>query len=151
MYCGMSSSMFSRALLYDSLPPSSPPSSAYCIQRSVSRISAAARNRSIAMSPWLRPLLAPAAAPAKSEPGTTAVAPTSPALIRNDRRPTTRFQTTSSGSGAGADDTVGLPFACMLFPLTARRQVPAGVTTYGERAAPVFGDRQRAERVEHAA
>src|SRR6266702_6868414 len=57
----MSSSSTSSALVYVGLPlpPGTslswiPPSSLYCCQRSVSRISAAARNRRIAASPLVR-------------------------------------------------------------------------------------------------
>src|SRR5262249_2040727 len=61
MYCGISESSSSSAVVYGSLPlpPGTssswmPPSSLYCCQRSVSRISRAARNLRIAASPLLK-------------------------------------------------------------------------------------------------
>src|SRR5271155_1532277 len=72
-----------------------PPSSAYCVQRSDSRISAAARNRRIAMSP-LRRLFslsqpnARVSPPAKPAPIATAP-PASTPCFKSDLRFTARF------------------------------------------------------------
>src|SRR2546427_2121629 len=95
MYCGMSSSSASSAPVYFAfpLPPGTslswiPPSSLYCCHRSVSRISAAARNLRIAASPCVRPALpasARAGAPLKS-PETVAPAPTASPVPKKERR-----------------------------------------------------------------
>src|ERR1700736_2194615 len=81
-------------------PKGTPPSSQYCSHRSLSRISAAARNRRIAASPRLSgPLLfladALPTAPIIAAPGANIIAPI-PSRRRNERRgrafgATTRF------------------------------------------------------------
>src|SRR5215469_12233564 len=67
MYCGISESSSCSAFVYLSfpLPPGTslswtPPSSLYCCQKSVSRVSSAERKRRMAASPGVRPPLAPA-------------------------------------------------------------------------------------------
>src|SRR6266567_1004068 len=90
MYWGMSESSTCSAAVYAALPlpPGTslswiPPSSLYCCQKSVSRISAAAKKRRIAASPGVRPPLASAsdASPSNSAPSAAAPAPS-----RNERR-----------------------------------------------------------------
>src|SRR2546428_3688736 len=64
-----------------------PASSLYCCQRSVSMISAAARNRRIAASPWVRPPLASASDGSSNRPPAPRLAaPTAAPLSRKDRR-----------------------------------------------------------------
>src|SRR5229473_1661215 len=66
-----------------------PPSSLYCCQRSVSRISAAARNLRMAASPGVRPLLfasAKADTSFSNRPPPTVPAPTASPVSRNERR-----------------------------------------------------------------
>src|SRR6476646_2924369 len=62
-----------------------PASSLYCCHMSVSRISAAARKRRIAASPFVRPPLAPATA-VSANPAPTAPAPIAAPFSKNDRR-----------------------------------------------------------------
>src|SRR5712692_6683921 len=94
MYWSMSPSSVLSAAVYAGLPlpPGSslswiPPSSLYCCQASVSRISAAARKRRIAASPGVRPP-APSAgdASAKSRPVAITPALAAAPLSRNERR-----------------------------------------------------------------
>src|ERR1700736_5548992 len=70
-------------------PKGTPPSSQYCSHRSLSRISAAARNRRMAASSRLSapPLFADAfgAAPIMDAPGAKSIAPT-PSRRKNERR-----------------------------------------------------------------
>ena len=80
--------------------PAWPPSSAYCSQKSLSMSSAHVRNRRIATSPSVGALLALRAlrtlalAPdAAAAVAGTATALARPACRKNERRPTTRFQT----------------------------------------------------------
>src|SRR5439155_23674209 len=100
MYCAISSSRTARAAVYGafSLPPGTslsgiPPSSLYCTQKSVSRISAAAANRSRAASPRVRrPLYSSGPSWANADevwanrPAPTLAAPATPMPFRNERR-----------------------------------------------------------------
>src|ERR1700674_1789052 len=96
----MSPSRLVRAAMYEGLPPLTPPISLYCCQRSVSMISAAARNLKIATSPelsletTLRGLAAGPAAltPAARRPHVGSSAPAPPSPLRKARRRTTLFQ-----------------------------------------------------------
>src|SRR5262252_10435751 len=67
-----------------------PPSSLYCCQKSVSRVSSAARNRRMAASPGVRPplaLSAKAGTPAANSPAPTVpAAPTASPLRKKERR-----------------------------------------------------------------
>src|SRR5690348_8865225 len=82
MYWAMSLSRFCRAAVYAllPLPPGTslswtPPSSLYCCQKSVSRISAAATNRRIASSPFVRLRRAEASGTSANIPTPSAAAP----------------------------------------------------------------------------
>src|SRR4029077_495524 len=95
MYCGMSPSSSSNALVYGllPLPPGTslswmPPSSLYCCHRSVSRISAADRNLRMAASPWVSSPPPPSANAAAARPSgpRVAPAPTASPVAKNDRR-----------------------------------------------------------------
>src|ERR1700691_4424143 len=78
-----------------------PPSSAYCVQRSDSISSAAARNRRMATSPWLRDRL-PDCARAKvafaNKPAPTAAPPARRLLFMKERRSTERLMDERSSS-----------------------------------------------------
>src|ERR1019366_3369130 len=90
MYCAMSESSTARAAVYAlfPLPPGTslswtPPSSLYCCQKSVSRISAAERNRRIASSPSVRRWCAEASGTLANNPAPSAPAP---APTKKERR-----------------------------------------------------------------
>src|SRR5437588_3191491 len=93
MYWGMSPSSFFRALTYGvlPLPPGTslswtPPSSLYCCQRSLSMISAAARNRRMATSPGVTSPLAFAVGVFSNNPAPMVPAPTASDLPKKERR-----------------------------------------------------------------
>src|ERR1700730_8778617 len=113
MYCGLSASSLLSRLMYSALPlpPGTslswiPPSSLYCCHRSVSRISAAARNRKIAASPSVIPLLlslpvwCALALVVNSVLAGSKVAPAMPKPFRNERRPTARRPRESNSPSA---------------------------------------------------
>src|ERR1700733_6090687 len=141
--------MFESAATYAGLPPSRPPSSLYCSHRSVSRISAAARNLRIAMSPSVGPADCALADEAASAENGTAAAPTTAACFKNERRPTTRRQSACSSSSWGdpSDDASGCKsctviqfFLCEMGGLTttngstsaSRRDPPPSTPDVGE-------------------
>src|SRR5262245_24528362 len=79
-----------------------PPSSLYCCQKSVSRISSAARNRRMAASPGVSPPLASALL--ANNPNATVPAPAASPLRKKERRPTTpRLRELVSGVVGGRD------------------------------------------------
>src|SRR5579871_1184093 len=97
MYCGKFRSIFFRQWVYARFPPPPetsssgiPPSSLYCVQKSTSRASPAARNRKMAASPAVRLLLdcANAFVPCTSKPvPTVAPAAVSPVFRKLRRFP----------------------------------------------------------------
>src|ERR1700760_1275493 len=111
MYWGMSPSRIWRAAVYFAFPPVGvgavpvaglvdakslswvPPSSQYCSQRSLSRISAAARNRRIEASPFPifppKPSFLASALVANKALAGSNTAPVAPRPLRNERLPTT--------------------------------------------------------------
>src|SRR5579871_1113482 len=97
MYCGKFRSIFFRQWVYARFPPPPetslsgiPPSSLYCVQKSTSKASPAARNRKMAASPAVRLLLdcANAFVSSSTKPApTVAPAAVSPAFRKLRRFP----------------------------------------------------------------
>src|SRR5579871_3774217 len=95
MYCGKFRSIFFRQWVYARFPPPPetsssgiPPSSLYCVQKSTSRASPAARNRKMAASPAVRLVLdcANALVPCASKPTPTVAPAADSPVLRKLRR-----------------------------------------------------------------
>src|SRR5580765_8026063 len=108
-----------------------PPSSLYCCHRSVSRISAAARNRRIAASPSVsEPFALTAADPARASkpPAPVAATPTATPCATNARRLLVRRPL--SGVSVGISELLPLGCAC---PASEYAANPESVSTRAPR------------------